>query len=467
MIKYNKIIIIAYPLILIGMLYFLYEEYFIYSIVILSCIVFYELIIYYKLSAYGIRGIWILSPPALVYVSFTVFIGIPSVYIISTTNNPQAMDYFFSIVCFYIFYPLGLFIGTKIFPHVEDPIKLLDEQDWGQVSDVNLIYELLIVLLSVIVLSFLLYLYRVDTIPILEIIRNPKAYMSLFMIREEAFKLLNISRLERYLYSWNRDVFIPLGIMASLYLSIHSKSKKYIYLFMIIFLLGLINNSISVAKLPMASLFFSLVAFYFLKKGRFSLPFVFSGIITIFTIPVMINYFASLPTLRTPGKLLYGITNRLFVIPAEVLFEYFKIFPFQHPFLQGRSTQLFSWLHPDGNFNTANYVARVWWHDPATSGSANAVYIGNFWADFGIVGVIISTIIIGILMHYLYQRILLTCNYKKSMVYVVITTAFITHFTFSFISSSITVIMVTKGIIYIPIILYIVRNINITVKKVI
>ena len=145
---------------------------------------------------------------------------------------------------------------------------------------------------------------------------------------------------------------------------------------------------------------------------------------------------------------------------VEVLFEYFKIFPDKHPYLLGRSTQLFSWIHSDGNFNTANYVAQVWWKDRFTSGSANAIYIGNFWADFGLFGVMIITIILGFLIHYIYNQILTTSHYKMDMIYVIFTTAFISHFTFSFVSSSITVIAITKGMIFIPLILYFYRHLQ-------
>jgi hypothetical protein len=466
MIKIDKAIILLYPLGLLLISFLLDNEVFMYSLLLLTSIIIYELFISQNQPYSGIRGIWLLATPSLIFVSYTVFISIPSIYIISTVNHPQALNYYLSILSFYLLFPVGLYYGNKIFPIQNTQVEKMYNMEWTLEMDHKLIYEILIIMLSIIILILCLYLIRVDTIPVFEIIRDPKVYKILFMLREESMKLLNVPRIEKYFYSWSRDLLIPLGIVTSLFLYIIDKKRKYFLLFLIYFSVGIFNNSITVAKLPIAAIFFSLMAMYLLRKRHFSFRMIIASLISIFSIPVMINYIASLPHLRTPEKLLYAIAYRLFVVPAEVLFEYFKIFPDKHPFLLGRSTQLFSWIHSDGNFNTANYVAQVWWKDRFTTGSANAVYIGNFWADFGLFGVMTVTLILGILIHYIYKQILATSHYKMDMIYVTFTTAFISHFTFSFVSSSITVIAITKGMIFIPLLLYFYRQLQKKIKNV-
>ncbi len=460
MIKIDKAVILLYPLGLLLISFFVDNDVFIYSLLLLTSIIIYEIFISQDQPYSGIRGVWLLATPSLIFVSYTVFISIPSIYIISTIDHPQELNYFLSVLSFYLLFPMGLYFGNKIYPIQHERVEKMYEMEWSLEMGHRRIYEILIVMLSIIILILGLYIIRVETIPVFEIIRNPNVYKTLFMLREESMKLLNVPKIEKYFYSWSRDLLIPLGIVSSLFLYMNNKKRKYFLLFLIYFFVGIFNNSITVAKLPIAAIFFSLMAMYLLKKRHFSFRMIIVSIISIFSIPVMINYIASLPHLRTPEKLLYAIAYRLFIVPAEVLFEYFKIFPNKHPFLLGRSTQLFSWIHSDGNFNTANYVAQVWWKDRFTTGSANAVYIGNFWADFGLFGVMIMTLILGFLIHYIYKQILATSDYKMDMIYVTFTTAFISHFTFSFVSSSITVIAITKGMIFIPLLLYFYRNLQ-------
>jgi hypothetical protein len=128
-----------------------------------------------------------------------------------------------------------------------------------------------------------------------------------------------------------------------------------------------------------------------------------------------------------------------------------------HSFLYGKSTNLFSWLYSEGNFKTANYVAKIWWQEPNTTGSANAIYLGNFWADFGIAGVIFSTLFVALFLHYFYLLILRSSNYSKNIIYITLTTGLVGTFTFNFISTSVTILFITKGLIFV-IILLILQN---------
>ena len=104
-------------------------------------------------------------------------------------------------------------------------------------------------------------------------------------------------------------------------------------------------------------------------------------------------------------------------------------------------------MHTEGTFPVSNYVAKIWWNMPDTSGSANAVYIGNYWSDFGWYGVIISTIILGFIAHLLQWKILTVSDYKKNFLFIVSIAAAVPSFTFGFISANFTNIFFTKGLI--------------------
>ena len=119
--------------------------------------------------------------------------------------------------------------------------------------------------------------------------------------------------------------------------------------------------------------------YYYIKKNEFRFKNIFIYLIIILSFPFLISYFLHFGKEDAGWIVFNSLVYRIFIIPSEVLFQYFNIFPNSHDFLYGRSTQIFSWLHHDGTFPLANYVARIWWNDPTTSGLCNANYIGNFY----------------------------------------------------------------------------------------
>ena len=181
----------------------------------------------------------------------------------------------------------------------------------------------------------------------------------------------------------------------------------------------------------------------------------------VFAFPFTIIYFSSIPEIRQFDNLLInGMLNRIFVIPSEVLYQYFRIFPNMHSFLQGRGTNLFAWFYPEGNFHIINYVAKIWWDAPQTTGSANAIYLGNFWADFGWAGIIIVTFLIGMFVHFFHYLVIDLSEYKKTIEYMIVMSLFSVIFTIFFISTSFTVLLFTEGLLIIMIIILLIRGLK-------
>ena len=71
------------------------------SLLVLALLM-YELLIFNKRNVYGFSGLRIISLPSLVIFTFTIFIAIPSVYILATESHIAKYNYFISIISFYI-----------------------------------------------------------------------------------------------------------------------------------------------------------------------------------------------------------------------------------------------------------------------------------------------------------------------------------------------------------------------------
>lgn len=456
--NWDKPVLLVLPVLFLTGAYFLSVQTLIYSAILVLLVVAYEFIFYGDRNVYALDGIRHMAFPSLVYVSYTLLVAIPAIILASSTEHARISDFMVSIYSFYFCFPAGLLIG-RIFSPI-DRVKLLSLSKPGlkKSTDDHRMYEILFITFTLMVLIFILYLIRIESYPIVELIRNPEFYLTSFIMREEAFKLLKVSLLEKYIFSMARDLIIPILITGSLFLSVKYGERRYRTLFFLSLTLGLANNSISLAKLPTAAIFLSLVSFYFLYKQSFKIRTILVSLLSVLSFPYIVVYYVSLPELRHASILVPSILRRIFIVPSDILFQYFRIFPDIHGFLMGRSSKFFSWLQPEGGFNTANYVARVYWQEPQTTGSANAIFLGNFWADFGITGVLLSGLFVGWFVHLLYQQILVTSHYQKTIIYVSFTTALVTTMSFAFVSSSITVLLVTKGLLFVPVILWLFRN---------
>jgi len=460
----DKTILFTLPIVLVITLLLLPDETLFFSISLIVALFIFECMIFNRRELYGFSGLKIPTAPSIIILTFTVFIAIPSIYVCIIKNNPAIYPYFFSILCFYILYPLGLLFSNTFWKINSNRLKSIRLSAFKKSKFDTIYYEILILLFSVALIIFFDYLIRVDTIPLIELFKHPGDYTRLALLREEAFKLLTVTFIEKYLYTWQRSVIIPIGIIASLFLFIMYKRRKYLILFLLFFVLGIIFNSLTLEKSPIAAIFLTLMAFVYLRKKKINLKFIFIAIILVFGLPVLIM---AMIYFRHEGlfRLLYiSFLYRIFIVPSEVLYYYYEIFPQYHDFLWGRSTQLFSWLHDAGSFPLSNYVAKYWWQNPDTTGFANAMFLGNFWADFGFPGVIISSFIVGIIIHWFYWKLITVSDYYKDIVFITCTSITVPMFTFVFFSSNFTTIFFTRGLIIIVFLFFIIeflkRNYN-------
>ena len=451
----DRSFIFIIPLILVAVLIWMPEEWLLESSLLCIAVFVYILLTYNHRLVYGFSGIRIASIPSTIVAVHTVFIAIPSIYVLMIKDHPNEVPYFYSILLFYILFPIGLFIGQFY--------RRIDlNKTWGLLKSEIIIhgndkifYEIIIILFSISFLIFCGYLFLVNEIPLFELIKDPGNSTKFFFMREEALKTLQMTRIERYLFFWLRSLFIPFGIIGSLFLSSMHKKKKYKLLFVIFFIFGLLANTITLEKSPIASIFLSIAAYIFLKKEKVNMSLIIFLMFITLTGPILISFFLFIDREDVFNVILWSYINRLFVTPAEVLFCYFQYFPDTHDFLMGRSSQLFSWMYSEGTFPVSNYIAKLWWKMPETTGSANANYLGNYWSDFGWYGTIISTFIFGIIVHLFQWKILQISNYKKNLLYIISMSICIPAFTFGYFSSNFTILFFTKGLLLLVIFLFV------------
>ena len=453
------IIILSLPLILGICLYFLPDKSWFYCISVILSILFYELFIFPNRQVYGFSGLNIITIPSLIILSYTIIIALPSIYVCYEKNTPAVYPYFFSVIGFYFLFPLGLLLGNKIWKIDIEKVKIIrfSELRKDKIDPIagELLYFILLVGLSI----YALYLARVKTIPIIELISDPGSSAKFALLREEAFKILKITTVEKYLILWQRALIFPGGILLSLFLYLIYKKRKYLILLIVFFITGLTFNSLTLEKAPMGAIFLIIMSFFYIKKNKVSLKFVIISIFLFFALPITIIYLMYVAEHKEiAAYIIKFLIKRIFIVPTEVLYYHFEIFPGRVDFLLGRSSQLFSWMYSDGGIFLPTRVAQYIYRSPQTLVYSNAIFLGNFWADFGAPGIILSTFGIGLIVHWIYWKLLTTVNYKKNIIFMLFSSISVPIFSFQFLSTNFTILFFSNGFVVLIIFLLVISR---------
>jgi hypothetical protein len=223
------------------------------------------------------------------------------------------------------------------------------------------------------------------------------------LLREDSFKLLDTPL--AYLYTWVGALFLPFACMASLGFYLLSRRRRWLGLFLVALASGLLYGAMTVAKAPVATLVLLLLLFvYMYRRGRVGRVGVLAPVLVLLypLAVVMASYWEEL-TLYEAADALF---NRMFYLPARVLFWYFELFP--PASLGGRTSQNLAWLMGWKHFDIENYVGI---HGLGYQGSvsANGAFIGYLHADFGWLGVLGGGLAVGVIMQacqvYLVRRV--------------------------------------------------------------
>jgi hypothetical protein len=99
-----------------------------------------------------------------------------------------------------------------------------------------------------------------------------------------------------------------------------------------------------------------------------------------------------------PANAIEGIGRRLFYEPAAGLYYYFEVFPDVVPYQYGATIGKLAWIVGRKPFPSENFVGLYAAPHTLASVTANAAFLGNMNADFGMVGCVIGGFLVGVIM---------------------------------------------------------------------
>jgi len=339
--------------------------------------------------------------PALFYFMYVAIILTPGFFIFKDEITPSRWRFLFGIESVLVTVPLGIWLANlslgfrrqEIANYFRQPVALEK-----QGARPKRIYLAVLVLALVLVL---MNLWETPVIPLLYLVSHPGEYLQAALLREDAFKLLTSNF--TYAFYVVRTTILPFLIILALGRYLQQKELAWRRLFVISLVLGVLYAAVTIEKAPVAAIAAVLGIFYYLFKGGKL------GKMATVVFPVLFLSFPIIIVLLayngseagTLSGALQAMAARIFYSPAQVVYAYFEVFPNVLPFQHGagiaKLAQLMGWKTVD----IANFVG-VYLTDgkDLDTITANTCFIGNFNADFGLPGVVVSGIAAGFIMQF-------------------------------------------------------------------
>jgi oligosaccharide repeat unit polymerase len=341
-----------------------------------------------------------LSIPGLYY--FATLVPTLSLVLIDPSANIEARvginSYMLAILLHSFFTGVGMLFVYLFFNRGIIPNRKIDDE---YLAASNFNYTLLnTIVLGVVVAIFINQLLVLSKIPILEVFGS-RNVESLTNARESGYKLQ--SSIMVYLWHFSRMVLVPFLVTVCFLRFYHFRSLKKFILFLLMLILGCVNNSLSGAKAPVAMLFLIVFISYIYMNPKFKLKYLLIAMLFVFLFPFILEYlYSDKPLLES--LLYFGskVLNRFSFEVFDRTLSYFDIFPAVHEYIGGGTNKLFLLVTGDTYFNVQNYVflQRIDGEvkDHLLHGSANAHYIAYMYADFGNIGVAVASLSIGVII---------------------------------------------------------------------
>ena len=271
-------------------------------------------------------------------------------------------------------------------------------------------------------------------------------YISLFEILRGDFDLITNRVAISNQFSGNEYVRNILALGMTPYLSYivyiysrTSKRKKWKILFVILLFLSILCKTYNFEKSPIIIylLFFLLIEIILGNKINMQkiLKYIFLSICII-----LVMYYKVSGYIGPLLSLSEGPISRIFITQVSTLFLHIQTFPEYCNYLYGESfPSILAWIFSANEYGvrSGKIVMQLYNNigiENGTAGVMNTLYIGEAYANFGIVGVLIAPIIIGLIIAVISNSIL---RQKKDPInvglYIIVTNIYTTAFTGGFV----------------------------------
>jgi len=288
-----------------------------------------------------------------------------------------------------------------------------------------------------------LYFYEVKEWPLLAMFKDPGNFAYLMVLREESFVALDSHFV--YVYSVLREALYPFLTAVAFANYLTTKNRKWLLLFSLSLAAGILFAAVSIARGPVATILLAVMASWYLcRSGRVQRRQIVLGLALVLAFPALVSLVSSsldttlLDTLRI-------IFVRLSYSPAYVAYVYFEVIPKEVHFQYGATIEKVAWLFGMHHADMSKYVLFTIYPDTLESGSAGGAFFADFYADFGIPGVLLGGVVTGIIM----QSIQILLSRRGKTAASVAAYAFMFYAFFMITSRALPTVLLSTGVVFV------------------
>ena len=369
----------------------------------------------------GVFNVRCLTLPAFFYFMYFGIILVPGFFIFREEATPARDRFLFSIVSVLLTVPFGIWLANLLSHFRMNEIAEYFRRPVQAKSSATPNKRLFVIVLAISIGFVLLNLWETPVVPLLYLIRHPGDSLEVAFLREDAFKLLTSNF--TYIYYVVRMTMLPFLTLVAFGRYLRDRQLAWKRLFFISLSAAVFYASLTIEKSPVAAIAGIIGIFYYLFRGGKlgkTATIVIPALFLLFPVIVILLAFSGTEG-GTLGAALQAMATRIFYSPADVLYYYFEVFPGVIPFLHGASLPKLAFLLGQKAIDIPNVVG-LYMTDGIGIGSvsANACFIGNANADFGLPGVIAEGVLAGFVMQlvsvYFYRKPKTVVNLSASAI---------------------------------------------------
>ena len=328
------------------------------------------------------------------YITYLLMIFFPSFVIFSEHSGFARYRFIAAVFSALLTAPLGVYLANRLFNSSRAEIVAYYDKTAEADSGAPFAVSYAVAALAAIALTAL-YFSQMQTIPLIYLLNNPgKAAQALLLREESSASLGNIAA---YMVFVLKSLLYPFLVSVALGAYMMSRKKSWLLMLLVIGCAGLFCALATTSKGQAASIVLvACVFFYVYKGGRLGGKFTLAAAASILLLPLALFYL-----LYPQGGLALALKNivlRLCYSPADMVYYYFEVFPDYVNYLYGASIGKVAWLFGLDFFDAPVYVAAHLNNFAYQYGSANAAFIADANANFGMPGVLIMGVLAGFTM---------------------------------------------------------------------
>lgn len=327
-----------------------------------------------------------------IYVPFTLSIN--KDFGVDITNS-QLMNFIINLFLMYIFILVGMVLTNKKFRFVPDFSFKLPEK-----IGVNplVFWPLLILMVALLVYKLRLVITQYNLASFILRTLSPEEYKAARIYFGQSGASSNSFVL--YIVNVAAFAFFPLAIYSLYFIKHFKKQLIFKVLFWLVLVLVCYHAFLSGHKASLIIIFLGILICQSIMKHGLYLGYIFKRL----AMAGFLIFFAVIPYLymiQYDGGYLDGVYRgwyRLAVEPNRALQLYYYTYPEKHSFLLGTSSQLIGKIVGVSSTPPHTYIPKEVFDSNYTTWPA--IFIADSWADFGFLGTIFSSFIVGFLLQF-------------------------------------------------------------------